>query len=123
MRNVISSAVFSVGLFGGVLLGVLGTSASAHHGWSGYKDKSINLNGSIAEASYSNPHASMTLKTEEKTWHVVLAPPSRMLARGLTKEMLTVGTEVRVEGYPHLKTADELRAERIVVAGKTIELR
>ena len=58
-----------------------------------------------------------------KTWDAVLAPPSRMDTRGLTKDMLKVGTEATVEGYPNKSKPDEMRAERITVAGKTVELR
>jgi hypothetical protein len=122
-HKAVSSTLFAVGTLGGILLGTLGTSASAHHGWSGYQEKAVTLSGSIAEVSYSNPHASIVLKTDDKTWNVVLAPPGRMQSRGLTKEMLVVGAKAQVEGYPHRTTADELRAERIVLAGKTIELR
>jgi hypothetical protein len=53
----------------------------------------------------------------------VLAPPSRMDARGLSKDMLKVGATASVEGYPSRVKPEEMRAERITVAGKTVELR
>ena len=53
----------------------------------------------------------------------MLAPPFRMQARGLSPELIKAGTNVQVEGYPSTKTERELRAERIVVGGKTFELR
>jgi hypothetical protein len=37
--------------------------------------------------------------------------------------MLTVGTTVTVVGYPNRTDPGEIRAERITVAGKTVELR
>jgi hypothetical protein len=37
--------------------------------------------------------------------------------------MLAVGTVVSIEGYPSTRTPNEMRAERITVAGKTFELR
>jgi hypothetical protein len=37
--------------------------------------------------------------------------------------MLTVGATATVIGYPHRSTADEMRAERLTIAGKTAELR
>ena len=98
--------------------------AWSHHGWSEYDgDNTLKLTGTIVAASYSSPHGTATLRTTEKTWSVVLAPPSRMTNRGLTPEMLREGTEVSVEGYPHRSNPAELRAERITIAGKTIELR
>ncbi|MNR68610.1 hypothetical protein D3C85_1932710 [compost metagenome] len=65
----------------------------------------------------------MRLKTADKTWAVVLAPPSRMENRGLTRDMLSVGNEATVVGYQNRNKPDELRAERITVGGKTTELR
>jgi len=37
--------------------------------------------------------------------------------------MIMPGTSVRIEGYPSTRVATEMRAERIVVDGKTYELR
>lgn len=54
---------------------------------------------------------------------MVLAPPSRMTNRGLTEDMLKVGTTASVEGYQSASDEKEMRAERISVAGKTVELR
>lgn len=98
--------------------------APLHHGWSSYdQTKTLNFTGKILEISYENPHGMMKLQVEKKKWTVVLAPPSRMESRGLTKDMLKVGETATVVGYPHLKIKDEMRAERITVADKTTELR
>ena len=101
---------------------VVGT-ALAHHGWSGYEEEIQKLSGVIEQASYASPHGSIQLQTADKTWEVVLAPPSRMNNRGLTEEMLKVGTTATVEGYKSTSDEKEMRAERISVAGKTVELR
>ena len=53
----------------------------------------------------------------------MLAPPSRMENRGLTKDLLKVGAEATVEGYPNRSKPNEMRAERITIGGKTVELR
>ena len=37
--------------------------------------------------------------------------------------MIKVGTRIRVVGYPSTKVPREMRAERILVDGKTFELR
>jgi len=101
--------------------------ALAHHGWGGYDaTRTLNLTGSITESSYTNPHGLIRLKVNDeggKTWLVVLAPPSRMKSRGLSEEMLKVGTTATAVGYPHRDNADEVRAEPITIGGKTIELR
>ena len=102
-------------------------SALAHHGWSQYDaNKTLNLTGVIKEARYSNPHGLIRLQVDGengKTWLAVLAPPSRMNSRGLSQEILKAGTTATVVGYSHRELADEVRAERITIGGKTVELR
>ena len=95
-----------------------------HHGWSSYdQNKTLKFTGKILESSYENPHGMIKLEVEKKTWTVVLAPPSRMERRGLTKDLLKVGATASVVGYPHLKIKGEMRAERIIIDDKTTELR
>ena len=105
---------------------VLGTGLLyAHHGWTGYDEtKLVQHTGVIKEASYENPHGFVKIEDEKKAiWNVVLAPPTRMQDRGLTKDKLKVGATVSVAGYQHKETKDEIRAERITIDGKTTELR
>ena len=98
--------------------------AIAHHGWSEYDaTQTLKLTGTIEESGYEHPHGHIKLKTPAKTWVAVLAPPSRMENRGLTKDMMKSGATVTVEGYPNKSKPEEMRAERITVAGKTVELR
>src|SRR5687768_13504721 len=98
--------------------------ATFHHGWSSYDQKKVlNLKGEILEYRYDNPHGMLKFKTADKTWTVVLAPPSRMESRGLPESMFKVGVEATVVGYPHLMIKDEMRAERITIGEKTTELR
>ena len=100
------------------------TAAAAHHGWSGYDASQVlNLTGTIREAGYEHPHGFVRLETPDKTWVVVLAPPSRMENRGLPREMLKPGTTASVVGYPNRSDPGEMRAERITIGDKTTELR
>ena len=95
-----------------------------HHGWSEYdSSKATELTGKIVESGYEHPHGHVELQAPGKTWRVVPAPPSRMERRGLEKGALKPGATVTVEGYPNRNKPEELRAERIRVDGKTIELR
>lgn len=102
-------------------------SVAAHHGWSEYDaDRTLDMTGTIREYGYSNPHGVVRLQVDGeqgKTWLVVLAPPARMQRRGLTREMLRPGTTATVVGYPHRRNADEMRAERIRIGDRTVELR
>jgi hypothetical protein len=98
--------------------------AAAHHGWGGYDStKALKLTGTIEQVTFENPHGTLMLQTAEKTWRVILSPPRRMINRGLEGAMLQVGGTVSVEDYPHKTDAEEMRAERISVDGKTFELR
>lgn len=98
--------------------------AAAHHGWSEYDgSRELKLTGTIAESGYEHPHGHIRLVTPGKTWRVVLAPPSRMNARGLTPAALTKGAKVTVVGYPNRSKPEEMRAERIIIGDKTVELR
>ena len=106
------------------LMALLPAVAAAHHGWSGYDaSRPLSLEGTIRESGYEHPHGYVKLETPDKTWLVVLAPPSRMENRGLSREMLKSGTRATVVGYQKRDDPGELRAERITIAGKTTELR
>jgi hypothetical protein len=98
--------------------------AAAHHGWSEYdSSKLLKLSGKIVESGYEHPHGHVHMETPGKTWNVILAPPSRMERRGLDKGMLKPGASIGVEGYANRDKPGEMRAERVIVNGKTIELR
>ena len=98
--------------------------AHAHHGWSEYDAaKALTFTGVIKESGYEHPHGHIRLETPGKTWQVVLAPPSRMENRGLPAANLKAGNRATVVGYANRNKPEEMRAERITVNGKTVELR
>lgn len=102
----------------------LAKSARAHHGWGAYaSDQPLTLLGTVERISFENPHGILILKTPEKVWEVVLAPPFRMINRGLEESQIRVGDVVEVMGYPHRTREIELRAEWIKVQGKITQLR
>jgi hypothetical protein len=77
----------------------------------------------VQSISYDNPHAQVMLRTADKTWRIVLAPPSRMQRRGLPDGAIKADQTVQVEGYVHREDPEEFRAERIIVDGQAHELR
>lgn len=109
------------------MLLLIATSAFAHHGWSEYDaGKTLNLTGVIQSSGYTNPHGFVKLQVggaKGKVWTAILAPPSRMERRGLSRDALKAGVTATVVGYPHREKAGEMRGERITIGGKTIELR
>ncbi len=95
-----------------------------HHGWANYdQEKVLDYTGTVQEFTFENPHATARVKNETKTWTVILAPTSRMQARGVPNNKLVKGSSVRVVGYPHKEIKDEMRCERIFVDGTKYELR
>jgi hypothetical protein len=103
---------------------LLTSAAFAHHGWGGYDaSKPVTVAGPILTSKFENPHATITVRGNDKVWTVTLAPTSRMNNRGATEKVVAVGQNVSAYGYPSTVEKDEMRAERITVDGKTYEMR
>ncbi len=100
------------------------TLAFAHHGWGAYHaTKLVRVQASPTQVAYRNPHAEIRVDRDGQPWTVVLAPTARMESRGLPDGALAVGKPVTVEGYARTDGTKEIRAERIIVDGTTVELR
>jgi hypothetical protein len=101
--------------------------AGAHHGWGSYDaSKVLVFESKIVDTNYSFPHGEASIEVEapnKKKWRLILAPPSRMENRGLTREMLVPGKVIKVEGYPSKVHDDEMRIERVTIDGRVIEMR
>ncbi len=111
-------------LLAALMLIVTAGSAGAHHGWSEYDSaRRATMSGTISELHFGNPHVTIVLESNGELWNVMLASPSRLESRGCTAEMLAVGQAVTIEGLPHKSKEHAFRAERMVLGGKTIELR
>jgi hypothetical protein len=102
----------------------LSGAALAHHGWGSYDAaRPITVAGPILTSKFENPHVTITVRASDKVWTVTLAPTSRMVNRGALAQLVAVGKNVSAYGYPSTVEKDEMRAERITVDGKTIEMR
>jgi len=102
----------------------LPASAIAHHGWSSYDDsKLIKHRAALTDVRWANPHGTAKVRYQNANWDVILAPVSRMEARGLSNEMVGPGKTVVLEGYPRRDGTREMRIERVTAAGRTVELR
>lgn len=102
----------------------LPAAAYAHHGWSSYdSNKVLTVKGKLRMLSWTNPHGMATMDWQGKRWTVVLAPTARMEARGLSREMIAPGKPVTLVGYPKRNGSAEMRIERVIAGGKTVELR
>jgi hypothetical protein len=105
-------------------LALLAGPAVAHHGWGSYDAaKPVTVSGPILTSKFENPHVTLTVRGSDKVWTVTLAPTSRMITRGALAEMVAVGKTISAVGYPSTAQPNEMRAERITVDGKTVEMR
>ena len=107
-----------------LVAGFAAVPAFAHHGWSEYDNtRTLTLTGTIAEAGYEHPHGFIKFTVDGKAWVAVLAPPSRMENRGLPRSDLVPGAKITIVGYPNRSKPEEMRAERITIGERTVELR
>lgn len=98
--------------------------ALAHHGWSSYNEaEPVTLTGPLKDVVWGNPHGSAKMNWQGKEWDVILAPVSRMTARGLSLEDIDKGQVITLTGYVRRDGTAEMRIERVKVGDKTIELR
>jgi hypothetical protein len=101
MRTVLTAA----GL--GALLVLVGAAqALAHHSFAGEFDinRPIELTGTVSKVEWINPHAWIHVDVKKpdgtiETWAIETGTPNTLLRRGLRKQDLPTGTEVKVTGY------------------------
>ena len=68
---------------------LVGGSALAHHGWGSYDAaKTFSIRGEGETLRWQNPHVHVDVKHQGATWEAVLAPTSRMEARGRKPDMI-----------------------------------
>ena len=78
----------------------------AHHAFSAEFDanKPIQLTGTVTKMEWINPHAWIHIDVKKpdgtvEKWMIEGGTPNTLLRRGFTKNSLTVGTEIKVDGY------------------------
>jgi len=83
-----------------------GTATLAHHAFAAEFDgnRPVNLQGKVTKVEWINPHAWIHIDAlmqdgSHQAWMVEGGTPNTLLRRGITKDSLTVGTELVVRGY------------------------
>jgi hypothetical protein len=84
----------------------LAPSARAHHSFAAEYDanKPVTLTGSVTKMAWINPHSWVYIDVKTpagntENWAVEAGPPGTLIRAGFTKESLTPGTVIVVNGY------------------------
>ncbi|SRR5688572_6358928 len=111
-------------LVAAVFLGLLAANpTAAHHGWAWATNEEFVLPGTVKSVRHGNPHGTMVLATKSGAWTVEIGQPWRNEAAGLSPAVLKPGTRLVVHGHRSAKKGQRLmKAERIVIAGKSFNL-
>lgn len=101
MRRLVPAALATASL-------VLGSTAPlwAHHAFGAEFDPNapIRLQGKVVKLEWVNPHAWIHVEVMNKqgkpeVWMIEGGTPNTLLRRGLTRQSLTFGTELIIDGY------------------------
>jgi uncharacterized protein DUF6152 len=93
--------------FGSILLVLfLSTPLLAHHAFTAEYDstKPVNVQGVVSKVEWKNPHIWFYVDVKDAngkvtTWGFSGGPPGMLQRRGITKDVLKVGDEIKVEGF------------------------
>jgi hypothetical protein len=80
--------------------------ASAHHSFAAEYDanRPVTLTGSVTKMAWINPHSWIYIDVTKpdgnvENWAVEAGPPGTLIRAGFTKESLSAGTVIKVNGY------------------------
>lgn len=105
------------------VLALVGT-GHTHHGWSSYDEgQTVTVAGPVEEVHFEHPHVTVRVRGEDRPWRVVLPPPTRAVAMGLSADLVRPGRRAVAVGHPHRAEAGEMRALRITVGDRAFRLR
>lgn len=92
-------------LFAALMLLVLVTPIFAHHSETAEYDatKPVKVTGVLSKVEWMNPHIWFYVDVKDEngkvtTWGFSGAPPGMLLRRGITKDVLKIGSVINVEG-------------------------
>ena len=80
--------------------------ALAHHSFAAEYDdqKPLKITGTLTKVDWMNPHIWYYVEVKNPdgsatTWAISGGAPGQLMRRGITKDLLVVGSEVNVEGF------------------------
>jgi hypothetical protein len=88
------------------MLGAAAAPARAHHSFAAEYDdqKPLKITGTLAKVDWMNPHIwyYVDVKNADGTvtqWAISGGAPGQLMRRGITKDLLVIGSMVNVEGF------------------------
>ena len=95
------------------------STASAHHGWGGYKER-VEGAFTIQELKLGNPHDRLiAIDDAGQEWNLLLAPPLRNRRFGFSEESVSVGDTIEILGQRHPKRM-EMKVHCIYRGGEIV---
>ena len=89
-----------------VSLTLAGAPLYAHHAFSSEfdADKPLQLTGTVSKMEWVNPHAWIHIEVKKpdgqiEEWMIEGGTPNTLMRRGVSRDTLKIGTEVKVTGY------------------------
>ena len=105
-----------------MILGVWGANLAAHHAEAAQFDaaKPVNVTGTIAKVEWTNPHIWFYVNVTDNagkvtTWGFSGGPPGMLLRRGITRDVLKIGTVVHVQGSRAKDGSNNASGERVTL--------
>lgn len=103
--------------------------ASAHHNWSALYDVNgdIEVEGVVSKIVWRNPHVVMYFTVDEgtpneKTYSTASNSVAALARMNVSKEMVAVGTKVRVAGYPSRTKDDDFFMNHLLLVDDDREI-
>jgi hypothetical protein len=110
-----------------LVLGAAATPAFAHHSFAVFFDdqKIIQVTGSVTDFRFTNPHAiiSFSVKTPQgqiESWRAETNAVTLLRRRGWTKDSLTIGEVITVEGWQSRDGSNYMRMRTVKRADGTV---